>query len=141
LNFPDGAFSIFAPAFDFVPATIARLGLPLESVAVYWPAVLSALCCLPFYAYCQRRFGTLAAVSSNFVLAIMPANVLVGALGRIDHHIAELLFQLLIYAQLQRCFEEERRRAWLWLGLTMGGALLTWSGSLIVLAVPAALGV
>lgn len=147
MNYPQGAYSIWAPGFDFVPATLSRLGLPLDTVAVYWPAILGALTCLPFYAYCRRRFGTGAAVGACILLAVTPATVLIGALGRIDHHVAELLFQLLIYAQLQRCCSTYEADAeiepadWVWLGLSMAGALLTWSGSLLFLVVPAALGV
>jgi len=147
MNYPDGAYGIWAPGFDFVPATIAQLGLPVETVAVYWPAVAGALTCLPFYAYCRRRFGTYAAIGGSVLLAVMPATVLIGALGRIDHHVSELLFQVLIYAQLESCCSAyeagaaAKRADWTWLGLSMGGALLTWSGSLLFLCVPAALGV
>jgi asparagine N-glycosylation enzyme membrane subunit Stt3 len=147
MNFPAGAYAIWAPGFDFVPASLARLGLPIDRVAAFWPALLGAAACLPFYAYCRRCFGTTAAIGCSLILASLPAAVLIGALGRPDHHVAEGLAQLLIYAYLERCcaaFESGspvRLRQVALLGMCMGGALLTWAGSLVFLIVPAALGV
>lgn len=142
---PHGAYSIWSPLFDYVPGGFARLtGAPADLVGVWWPALLGAATAVPLFFFARRVLGDSAALVTAAVFTLLPGAVLIGALGRVDHHVAEVLFQVLIAASLARCLAQLERgdaldaRPALLLGLCMGAALLTWAGALLFLVVPAA---
>jgi dolichyl-phosphooligosaccharide-protein glycotransferase len=145
ISYPDGAWGIWAPLFDFIPSTVSRLTRldPLQ-VAIFWPAVLGAMTAVPLYLLVRRLAGRRAATIAAGLFVFLPGAVLVGPLGRVDHHVAEVLLQLAVDASFLAYLLEPSPgrartiRAGLWLGLLSGAALLTWAGSLLYLAVPAA---
>jgi dolichyl-diphosphooligosaccharide--protein glycosyltransferase len=145
LNFPRGAYAIWAPLFDWVPAALSRLTqIDPDLVATFWPALLGGLCCAVLFALLRRWVGAWPALLSSVLFALLPGAVLISALGRIDHHVAEVVLQLTVYLQLLRVVERVERDAQvphgaaLALGVLMAVAQLTWAGSLIFLWLVAA---
>ena len=134
------------------PATIARAtGLDPDHVAIFFPPLLGALYSLALFALLVRLCSVRGAVVGVALSLVLPELVLLSALGRLDHHIAEILAQLAAYAIFCRLIERADEHvardvnarglggaaapAWT-LGLVMGAALLTWAGSLLFLCVP-----
>lgn len=148
ISYPDGGWGIWAPLFDFVPATFSRFtGANPVDVAVFWPVLLGTLTALALYAVIRRVADRGAALLALIPYSFLPGAVLVSVLGRVDHHVAEVLFQVTADAVFLSCLlslEQGRRaviRHGLLLGLLCGLSLLTWAGSLLFLAVPAAVAV
>jgi dolichyl-phosphooligosaccharide-protein glycotransferase len=146
MSYPDGAYGAWPPLFDALPAGFAALtGADPLRTAVLWPAVLGALCALPLLAIGTRLYGRAAGAGAVALLAIMPAHVAIASVGRTDHHVAEILLQLWLYAWLLRDLsalergEPLRLRAAAGYGALMGAALLTWSGALLFLCLPPAI--
>lgn len=142
MAYPEGAYGIWSPLFDFVPATVAHItGAPSALVAFWWPPLLGALSCVVLHGLVGMLLGRAAAFAASLAFAILPGPVLIGAFGRVDHHVAEVLWQLLVLAQLARSGLQIERgqppmlRQALVLGLFVGASLLTWLGSLLFLVV------
>lgn len=148
MNFPRGGFAPWPPLFDFLAATIARAsGVESTRVAMVLPPLLGALALLPLWALVRPLAGPRFAWLGIVLFAALPANVAIGALGRADHHVAEVLLQLWAYAWLARDLRAieagapVRVRTTVGLGLLLGAALLTWAASMLYLwVVPAVTG-
>jgi dolichyl-diphosphooligosaccharide--protein glycosyltransferase len=143
ISFPDGTWGIWAPLFDFVPATFARLtGIRPLLPALFLPALLGAATVFPLYALVRSLSNRRAALLSLVPFVFLPGTVLVSAFGRVDHHVAEVFFQLAfdaIFLTLVLRIEDRPSRTYIraaGLGLIAAAALLTWAGSLLFLAVP-----
>lgn len=145
MNFPDGGFAPWPPLFDLVVATLARVtGIESIRVAVFFPAVLGALSVVPFWALLRPRCGRAPTWLATLLFAALPANVVVGTLGHIDHHVAEVLLQLWVYAWFARTLrasEAGRLVGWrggLGFGVLMGVTMLTWAAGMVYLWIVAA---
>jgi dolichyl-diphosphooligosaccharide--protein glycosyltransferase len=143
-NYPDGAYSLWSPLFDFVPGTLAAWsGLPPLVVGVLWPALLGALAVFPLFDLLRRLHGR-AAWAGVALYIVLPGAVSFAVVGRADHHVGEVLMQLWVYALTLRALIDieagavPRPRSALALGATMGLSLWMWRGSVVFLAVPAA---
>jgi asparagine N-glycosylation enzyme membrane subunit Stt3 len=147
INFPHGGYCPWPPLFDFIPATVARLtGMSTAWLAVTWPALLGALTIVPYWALLRGTCGRSAAWLATLLFVVLPANVAVSVLGRVDHHVAEILLQLWVYAWLARDLRELEAGATprvsrsVGFGLLLGACLLTWAASFVFLWVPVAVG-
>lgn len=142
-DYPDGAYSLWTPLFEWVPAAVAAVtGRPPILVGVVWPAVLGALAVLPLLAVLRRLHGGAAWLGAA-IFVVLPGAVSFSLLSRADHHVGEVVVQLGVYALALRDFQTlEGNRAptaaqAVGLGTVMGLSLWMWRGSLIWLAVPA----
>lgn len=82
----------------FLSATIWVIGLgsptqyTIDTVAVYFPAVLGALTVIPVYFLGKVMFGQLAGVVAGLLIAVLPGEWLGrSSLGFTDHHVLEVL--------------------------------------------------
>lgn len=98
--FPDYAGKILQiPFFHWLLAgTIWVIGLSsptqhtIDTVAVYFPAVLGALTVIPVYFLGKVMFGQLAGVVAALLIAVLPGEWLGrSSLGFTDHHVLEVL--------------------------------------------------
>lgn len=146
MDYPRGAYSGWAPLFDFVPATIAHFtGIDPQIAGVWWPPLLGALTVVPFFALTRALFGRAPAWLAALLFAGLPANIAISLLGRVDHHVAEVLLQLWVYAWLLRSLRAlergaaPRTRESVGFGLLVFACFLTWAASMLFLWVTAAL--
>ncbi|HEX7476450.1 MAG TPA: hypothetical protein VF331_01460 [Polyangiales bacterium] len=145
-NYPNGAYSIWSPLFDMVPAAIAALtSVPPLLVGVLWPAVLGALAILPLLDILRRLQGDTAWLGVALYI-VLPGSVSFAILGRADHHVGEVVTQLWVYALTLRCVQTlehgaapTTRQASV-LGIAIALSLLMWRGAVVYLTVPAAVG-
>jgi hypothetical protein len=109
LNWPEGGFSPWAPGFDWLGATLAlAFGAgddPVQAarVAAFLPLGLGVATTLAVVwiarAVAPRgSTGDLAALAAGVVFALLPSAVVPSALGRLDHHVAEVLSMALLGA-------------------------------------------
>ena len=76
---------------------VIGLGSPtqhtIDTVAVYFPAVLGVLTVIPVYFLGKVMFGRLAGLVGAGLIAVLPGEWLWrSSLGFTDHHVAEVLF-------------------------------------------------
>ena len=99
-DFPNYAGKIFqVPLFHWLLAgTIWAIGLgsptqhTIDTVAVYFPAVLGALTVIPVYFLGKVMFGRLAGIVGAGLIAVLPGEWLGrSSLGFTDHHVLEVL--------------------------------------------------
>ena len=98
--FPDYACKILQIRFFhwLLAGTIWVIGLgsptqhTIDTVAVYFPAVLGALTVIPVYFLGRVMFGRGAGVMAALLIAILPGEFLGrSSLGYTDHHVLEVL--------------------------------------------------
>ncbi|NJD53210.1 MAG: oligosaccharyl transferase, archaeosortase A system-associated [Candidatus Methanoperedens sp.] len=106
--YPYGSTIHWGPLFDQMIAFFAIVaglllngGLPAQStidtVGVFFPAVLGALVVFPVYFIGKELFGNKAGLIGAFLIAILPGQFLGrSVLGFTDNHIAEVLFTTLM---------------------------------------------
>jgi len=99
-DFPNYAGKVLQiPFFHWLLAgTIWVIGLgsptqyTIDTVAVYFPAVLGALTVIPVYYLGKVMFGQLAGVMAGVLIATLPGEFLGrSSLGFTDHHVLEVL--------------------------------------------------
>jgi len=144
LAFPGGSAVPMPPLPDWTLAALARLsggGEPhFERVAALWSPLLAALSVLPVYAMTRRLGGPGAGLAAAGLFAVLPVTVLVSSVGDADHHAAVALCVALHAAVAVRSGAAELpTRALLGTAAAAAGVrvalALTWSGSLLYLAV------
>jgi asparagine N-glycosylation enzyme membrane subunit Stt3 len=142
LNFPHGGEVIWSPAFDWLLAALAWVFVgpgDADAVArllVFAPPLIGAATVAALYACTARHFSPRAAAIAAGLLCVLPAHVVYSRLGAIDHHVAVALCTLWMLAAGLRLLQGAGRpwRNAVWLGVALGGSLLVWPGSLIVVA-------
>jgi dolichyl-diphosphooligosaccharide--protein glycosyltransferase len=98
MNHPEGARILWPPLFDHLIATVSvavgRKNSPesLKAVAALVPPVLGVLTLLLVAAIGRLLVGPGAGIVAALVVALLPAHVYYGEVGRPDHHIAETFF-------------------------------------------------
>lgn len=99
-DFPNYAGKIFQiPFFHWLlSAVIWLIGLgnptqhTIDTVGVYFPAVLGALTVIPVYFLGKVIFGQLAGLAAAGLIAVLPGEFLGrSSLGFTDHHVLEVL--------------------------------------------------
>jgi dolichyl-diphosphooligosaccharide--protein glycosyltransferase len=144
LRFPDGAPVPMPPLYDWLLAAVARgFGSDVavfERVAAWWSPALSALALLPTFALGRALGGRGVGLIAALLLAVLPANAQRALLGNPDHHAAVALLLVMALAASTALLEDAsglgRRRHWeLLLLVSRVGMVLTWSGSLLYLAI------
>ena len=147
LHHPDGAESIWPPAFDAATATVFDVvgldGRAAEVAAAWVPVALALLALLAVGLAARglglpRGTGLLAAAA----LAVLPAHVHRTLLGFLDHHAALGLLTALFLAAgggVFRAASSPRRRllAHAGMALVLGGSVLLWPGCLLFAAIHA----
>ena len=140
IAFPSGALVPMPPLYDWALGGVARLfgssPATFERVAAWSSPVLGALCVLPVAAIGRAVAGTTTAVAAAWLYASLPGGSLLAGVGNPDHHAAVALLAGLWLASSMA----ETRRARIRLSHALAHAgivaamLLTWSGSLLYLA-------
>lgn len=141
MNYPDGAAIPWPPLFDVSLATVAMgigWGSPspgtVERLCALAPVVLGALTLLVAYSLGSALLGREVGVAATLIVAVLPAHALFSRVGRLDHHVVEvLLFTLLLLAfvrgGLMGGSRLEGALADAALGLCVAAAFWSWPGS------------
>ncbi|MDW8282917.1 MAG: hypothetical protein RMK29_14475 [Myxococcales bacterium] len=115
VNAPQGAAVIYPDGFDGLMGTVAFVlsgGAPtrrsVQLVALLANPLLGTLALLALYPLGRQAFGRRAALGAVALGAMLPGHVFPGLLGRVDHHVFELLVPPLVLALL---LAEGRRAA------------------------------
>lgn len=144
IAYPDGASVPMPPLYDWTLAAVARLfgdDVPtFERVAAWSSPVIAALTLLPVYAIGRRLDRDAAGIGAALLLALLPASAMVTQLGDPDHHAAVALLVTLYagcgaYAVHSGTRGSRRVLATALLTAVRVALLLSWSGSLLYLAV------
>lgn len=131
--------------FDWALAAFGRLMLgaqadqiSLARLLTIVPPILGATTTVWLTVLLRRPLGKAAALTAGAVFALLPASIMQGAYGRIDHHVVQPLLTLTLLGIYLGARRRRRstpgRRWWLWLG----AALL--AGFALFSALPAAIG-
>ena len=144
LAHPGGAAVPMPPLYDWLIAAVARIfgdDVPtFERVAAWWSPAMAALTLLPLYGIAHLLGRRGAGIAAALLFALLPASALTSRLGNPDHH-AALGLLVVLYAGssallAQRHAKGERlASALLALAAARAALLLSWSGSLLYLAV------
>jgi asparagine N-glycosylation enzyme membrane subunit Stt3 len=142
LRFPDGAPVPFPPLYDWGVAAVARLFGDSEAVftkvAAWVSPIFAMLTVLPVYALGRRVRGWQVGLIASALFAVFPASVMNTGIGDLDHHAAvAFLLALLIAcgAALLEADTENHIRRSLLLAMVRAALVLSWTGSLLYVAV------
>ena len=135
LCFPEGAVIPLPPGFVFALALLVRLAAgagagwrDAQAITSWAIPVLGGITCAVAALIAGRRFGLAAAAAAGLVLALLPAQIDVGLIGRVDHHVAEGLLLALIAGRFLAGSERTPRGAF-GTGALLAAAHLFWTGS------------
>jgi dolichyl-diphosphooligosaccharide--protein glycosyltransferase len=99
LCFPEGAVCPWPPGFDFALATLVKVLagpaaglLDVKTITAWAIPWLGGITCAVAAWRAGRLWGSAAALAAGLALAVTPAQVDVGLIGRVDHHVIESLF-------------------------------------------------
>ncbi|MGQ9844004.1 MAG: STT3 domain-containing protein [Spirochaetota bacterium] len=141
ISYPDGAYCIWPPLFDFLPAFLIYIisaGKPninqIEMVCGIYPVVWGLLVIFLTYKIAKGLLDRTTASISAFILAISPITSIYARFGYFDHHIAEVFGLLLIFYFLIKP-DSNSYVKWLGLGLAFGVSLLLWQGSILFIGI------
>jgi asparagine N-glycosylation enzyme membrane subunit Stt3 len=144
LNYPDGAPVPIPPLYDWALAAVARaFGDSLfvfEHVAAWVSPVLGALTVVPVYAAGRLLGGPTLGLGAAAIFALLPVGAFPARVGNPDHHAAQALLGacfLALSLALVRPATRGRRLGVLSAALVLvrSALILTWSGSLLYIAV------
>ncbi len=118
VNFPTGAYIQWPPGFDYVLAALVRL-FAGSSPTLYEASVVSiiatpmvAALTIPLVAWAGTRwFGPRAGMLGAFMVVVHPVFLNISRVGRVDHHVLEGFFLLLIFALFERALSSGRKSA------------------------------
>lgn len=144
MSYPDGAVVPMPPLYDWALGGVARLLASSEMgfarVAAWWSPAWGVLAVLPCYAMGRALGGRGAGLVAAALLAVLPAGAFTSGVGDVDHHAAAaLLAASFASLSVSLALPDLSRRDALGLGVALASCraalLLTWSGSLLPLAV------
>jgi len=145
LNFPDGSPTVWGPFYDLLVAGSAWLlggsRWTLELVAAWWPPILGTLAIVGVYDVARNLGGRRLGLRAAGLHALLPAAVITSRVGYADHHAAvACLCAFLLALQVRSLGDEDSARPASALRVallagTRAALVLTWPGSLMVLAV------
>ena len=147
LCFPEGAVCPWPPGFDFTLATLVKALagptaglLDVKTITAWAIPVLGGVTCA-WIAWTAARFrGAIAALAAGLALAVIPAQVEMGLIGRVDHHVVESLFFAILAGRFLRGAEATARGA-MATGLVFALSHLFWTGTPIFGVVAAGAGI
>jgi len=144
VNFPDGGYIHWPPAFDWLLAAVAWLVVgaedqrAVEAVAVWIPPILGAACAVATAVLGSYLFGSVGGATAGVLVALLPAHWVFSHIGRVDHHVAVALLQVSLLGVTARWLRTGSPSSSssgvglsLVLGLALGAPLLVWPGFLI----------
>ena len=144
INFPHGGQPIWPPLFDWLLALIAwpaYAGGDPESAArvelwlAWLPPLLGATTVVLLYFLARRLFDPATAVISAGILSLLSGHFWYSQIGFVDHHALVALLStalLLLAVRLLEQMAAGRVSGWaVATGVTAGGLLLVWPGSLL----------
>lgn len=135
---PEGYDVIWPPGFDYLGATLARLSgaksvddaARVGTVLVVALGALAAL--IVALLALQLGLGLRGALLAGLAAAVLPIAVEYSRLGRVDHHVAETLFTLLLpLLHLRAAASRHPLRGQLGVGLLMGASFWLWPSALL----------
>lgn len=156
-RYPFGSQLSWGPLFDQIIAFFALIagfikdgGMPaqmtIDTIGVFFPAIVGALVVFPVYFIGKELFDTKAGLLGAFLIAILPGQFLSrSVLGFTDHHIAEAFYTTLMMAFFIIAIKKAENitldhwlnKDWaalkkpiiysLMAGISLGGYLLTWT--------------
>lgn len=150
MAYPDGAYCIWSPFFDFIVAffaKIATLGYSskqlVETVSALSPPVIGALTIFPFYLVGREIFNKKVAFLSSALLVFLPGNIWYNLAGNLDHDASNNFYILFAVLFLFYSLKKENRRNLFILlsGISLGFSLLNWQGNLFFVAIITIFGV
>lgn len=142
ISYPDGAVVPLPLLYDWCLGAVARLfgetQAVFERVAAWASPALAALTVLPVFAAGRAVAGTGVGLGAAAIFALLPAHGGFSQLGNPDHHAAVALLGSAFLALSLSALGPEplRGRALrvLGLGLVRAGIVLSWTGSLLYVA-------
>ena len=147
LCFPQGAVCPWPPGFDFALASLVKLLaggsaglLDVKTISAWAIPVLGGITCGWASWIASRAWGPRAGLAAGVALAILPAQVEMGLIGRVDHHVVECLFFAILAGRFLRGAETTGRGA-LATGFVFALSHLFWTGTPIFGVVMAGAGV
>jgi len=129
LNATEGAAVIYPDGFDaflafwpwlFHGADATRFDI--QTIVMVALPILGALGCLAAYVLARRVVGRAEGVVAAVACAVLPIHIYTSMLGRVDHHIVELVLPALALVVLLAAREQEGRP--FWVRVVGAGALL-----------------
>jgi len=107
LNAPDGARVILPDGFAVLLAAFARLfhgagqsRYQVQVACMLAMPLLGAVAVLGVYALGRRIYGHAVGLAAGAIAALLPAHILGGMLGHVDHHVIELALPPFVLALL-----------------------------------------
>ena len=135
LCFPEGAVCPWPPGFDFTLATLVKALagpaaglLDVKTITAWAIPWLGGITCAWAAWTAARLRGTVAALAAGLALAVIPAQVETGLIGRVDHHVVESLFFAILAGRFLRGKEATARGA-MATGLVFALSHLFWTGT------------
>lgn len=130
LDYPDGREVTLRPVVSWSIAGISRLtGVPLNTVAAYFPAVFGVLLAIPVFVIGALLFGKWAGLMGAVFTVVIPGELLArSSLGNADHHVLEVFFATLVVMFLVLALKKN----WLWstgAGIALGLYNINWAGA------------
>jgi len=138
IAYPKGGVCIWPPLFDLSIAGISKLlgfGNPgiglIEHVAAFFPAFVGAGIIVLAFLLARRLFDLKTAYVTAALVAVIPANISVSMLGRVDHHVWDIFLSgaFLLLAMSAVSERSGRRLHALYAGLVLVAAFLSWHGT------------
>jgi asparagine N-glycosylation enzyme membrane subunit Stt3 len=140
-NFPDGARITWPPGFDlFVAAVawVAGLGHPsphrVEVTAALLIPFLGALTAIVVLFLGEEILGRgrWEALAAALLFAFLPAQQAISTVGRLDHHVVEMLsFGFAVVFFLRALREDPGSRFSFWGGVALALGVYCWTGSIL----------
>jgi len=149
MNWPDGGPCHWAPGLDFLVGTLVR-GLGLDAaagsvLAMFVPVALGLLAVLAGWTVARRLWpsgpgAVFVPTAAAVALALIPQSEAVGRVGRLDHHVAEVLCMALLGLWVLAAPTVKRRALWEGAGAAiLAGGLAFFAGSVLYAAVAGAM--
>ena len=133
LSYPDGAVIGARPLFSFIIAALAKgLGISVDIIGAYLPAILGILLLIPVFIVCWKLFNKWVGVIACAFVAVMPGE-LIGrtSLGATDHDALEIFLMMFVLMFLILAIKKN----WLFsigAGVCLGIYNLNWIGAPIL---------
>ena len=145
VNFPEGSYIVWPAGFDFILATIilllgqdASATLAVEKICAWSIPALGTLTIALFYLLARQYVSPLHAWWATLFLALSNPHILISRIGRVDHHVLEVLFPMIAFLFYVLALKKPAK-SWAWLlhhllaGLFFGLSFSIWTGSVMFL--------
>lgn len=138
IAYPEGYDVIWPPGFDYLGATLAHVvgATSVDATARVGTLLVVAVGALAALAVAllalRLELGLLGVLLAGIAAAVLPIAVEYSRVGRVDHHVAETLFTLLVPLAYLRVVASHRPR-WgqIAVGLVLGASFWLWPSALL----------